>query len=108
MVEPERGFRHLQVEAESGLASDKWSDIRDRHLSMNTVWFHFPIGFKSCLMWTEIVNSFQALQRLGGLDQDARPCPFADANPNPNRIGVARPSAHGQAMITTETAAMRA
>ena len=51
----------------------------------------------------ERVDLLHALQRLGILDQDAACAP----RPTPTMIdmGVARPSAHGHAMISTATAA---
>ena len=64
------------------------------------------LGQGAGLVDHERVDLLEALQRLGILDEDAGPAP----RPTPTMIdiGVARPSAQGQAMMSTETAATTA
>ena len=63
------------------------------------------LGQRAGLVDDQGVDLLQALQRLGVLDQHAGCAP----RPTPTMIdiGVASPSAHGQAMISTDTAAIR-
>ena len=67
--------------------------------------FALPSVRVPVLSITSVSTLFQALQRLGVFDQDARL--RAAADPTMIDIGVASPSAHGQAMMRTLTAARR-
>ena len=63
-------------------------------------------GQRAGLVDHQRVDFGEALERLGVLDQHAGPGAAAGADHDRHRRG--RPSAHGQAMISTDTAATRA
>ena len=64
--------------------------------------FGLPSVSVPVLSTTSVSTFSQRLERFGVLDQDARVC--AAPVPTMIDIGVARPRAHGQAMISTATA----
>ena len=65
------------------------------------------LGERAGLVDDQRVDLLQDLQRLGVLDRARPPCAPRPV-PTMIDIGVARPSAHGQAMISTATALTRA
>ena len=81
--------------SELGLVLARRRDDRDEP--------RLAFGERARLVDDERVDLLQDLERLGVLDQHARPCAPRPV-PTMIDIGVARPRAHGQAMISTATA----
>ena len=100
-----RGQRMLAgpLDARRRAAAPRLVDRRRRHDGDDA---RLALGQRAGLVDHERVDLLQALERLGVPDQHAGLAP----RPTPTMIdiGVASPSAHGQAMISTATAATRA